>query len=140
MKTLNEIPHNNPFKVPENYFELANRRIVASTADSADKVVKAGLYRKLRPYLIAAASVALVAVLSYTVTRIIIPGTRVPTVPELSVEELSSSYIDDIDTRILEDGTDPTALPDEIPAMSKPEIIDYLLLENVDINDIYELL
>ena len=140
MKTLNEIPRENPFKVPENYFEEANRRIIASTAGIANKVVKTGLYRRLRPYLLAAASVALLAVLSYTAAKIFIPGTRKPGIPELSVEEFSSSYIDDIDIRTLENSTDPAAISDEIPAISKPEIIDYLLLENIDLNDIYELL
>jgi hypothetical protein len=140
MKTLNEIPRDNPFKVPDNYFEEVNRRIIASTADTSNEVVKIGLYRRLRPYLLAAASVALFAVLSYTAAKIFIPGTRKPGIPELSAEELSSSYIDDIDTRTLEDSTDPAALSDEIPVISKPEIIDYLLLENIDLNDIYELL
>jgi hypothetical protein len=140
MKTLNEIPRENPFKVPENYFEEVNRRIIASTAGSENKVVKTGLYRRLRPYLLAAASVALLAVLSYTAAKIFIPGTKKPGIPELSIEEFSSSYIDDIDIRTLEDNTDPVALSDEIPAISKSEIIDYLLLENIDFNDIYELL
>jgi len=140
MKTLNEIPSKNPFKVPENYFEEASRRIIASTAGAEKEFIRAGLYRKLRPYLMAAASVALFAVLSYTAARILIPGTREPRIPELSIEEFSSSYIDDMDIRTLEDGTDPAALSDEIPLISKPEIIDYLLLENIDLNDIYELL
>jgi hypothetical protein len=140
MKTLNEIPRENPFKVPENYFEEVNRRIIASTAGSENKVVKTGLYRRLRPYLLAAASVALLAVLSYTAAKIFIPGTKKPGIPELSIEEFSSSYIDDIDIRTLEDNNEPVALSDEIPAISKSEIIDYLLLENIDFNDIYELL
>ena len=59
MKTINELPNKNPFKVPENYFEEVNRRIIASTADSEKEFVKVSLYRKLRPYLLAAASVAL---------------------------------------------------------------------------------
>jgi hypothetical protein len=140
MKTLNEIPRENPFKVPEDYFEEVNRRIIASTAGSENKVVKTGLYRRLRPYLLAAASVTLFAVLSYTAAKIFIPGTGKQDIPELSVEEFSSSYADDVDIRTLEDSTDPAALSDEIPAISKPEIIDYLLLENIDLNDIYELL
>ncbi|MGD0340912.1 MAG: hypothetical protein ABSA76_04285 [Bacteroidales bacterium] len=140
MKTLNEIPRQNPFKVPENYFEEANRRIIASAADTSNVVAKTGLYRRLRPYLIAAASIALIAVLSYTAARILIPGTSEPAIPELSAEEFSSSYIDYIDVRTLEDGTDPAALSDEIPMLSKPEIIDCLMLENIDLNDIYELL
>jgi hypothetical protein len=140
MKTLNEIPRENPFKVPENYFEEVNLRIIASTSGAADKVVKTGLYHILRPYLLAAASVALLAVLSYTAIRIFIPGTREPGLTELSAEELSLSYIDEIDIRTLENIADPEAFSNRIPAISKPEIIDYLLLENIDLNDIYEIL
>jgi hypothetical protein len=140
MKTINELPNKNPFKVPENYFEEVNRRIIASTADSEKEFVKVSLHRKLRPYLLAAASVALFAVLSYTAAKILIPGTIKPGIPELSAEEFSSSYMDDIDIKTLEDGIDPAALSDEIPIISKPEIIDCLMLENIDINDIYELL
>jgi hypothetical protein len=140
MKTLDEIPRKNPFKVPGNYFEEATGRIIASTSGSTEKVVKTSIYRRLRPYLVAAASVALFAVLSYSVARIIIPGTRETGIPEISFDEFSSSYIDDIDINTLEDGTDPAALSDEMPVISKPEIIDYLLLENIDLNDIYEIL
>lgn len=140
MKTLNEIPRKNPFKVPENYFEEANCRILASTAEKEKKVLKVSIYHRFRPYLLAAASVALFAALSYTAARIFIPGTGEPKIPELSMEEFSSSYINDIDIKILEDSTDPETLPDEMPQISKPEIINYLLLENININDIYELL
>jgi hypothetical protein len=140
MKTLNEIPRENPFKVPENYFEEVNRRILASTVEKEEKVVKVNFYRRFRSYILAAASIALFAALSYTAAKIFIPGTREPRIPELSMEEFSSSYINDIDIVTLENRTDPETLSDEIPQISKPEIIDYLLLENIDINDIYELL
>jgi hypothetical protein len=32
MKKLNETPGKNPFKVPENYFEEVNRKILSETA------------------------------------------------------------------------------------------------------------
>jgi hypothetical protein len=138
MKTLDEIPRKNPFKIPENYFEEVNRRIITSTADKVN--VRVGLYRRLRPYLIAAASVALFAVLSYTAARIFLPGTKETGMPELSMEEFSLSYLNDIDITTLEERADVADFSDEIPAISKSEIVDYLLFENINLNDIYEIL
>jgi hypothetical protein len=138
MKTLDEIPRKNPFKVPENYFEEVNRRIIASAADK--EKVRVGLYRRLRPFLITAASVALLAVLSYTAIRIFLPGVRETGISELSMEEFSSSYLNDIDITTLEESADAADFSNEIPAISKPEIVDYLLFENIDLNDIYEIL
>jgi hypothetical protein len=138
MKTLDEIPRKNPFKIPENYFEEVNRRIIASTADK--EKVRVGLYHRLRPYLIAAASVAIFAVLSYTAAMIFLPVNRVTGIPELTMEEFSSSYLNDIDISTLEERADAADFSDKIPAISKPEIVDYLLFENINLNDIYEIL
>ena len=51
MKKLNEIPDKNPFKVPENYFEEVNRKIISDTSGYNQEVKKAGLYNRFRPIL-----------------------------------------------------------------------------------------
>jgi hypothetical protein len=64
MKNNDKIPAGNPFKVPGNYFDEVNRKIISSTVENQHEIKKPGLYLKLRPYLAAAASVAVLA-LSY---------------------------------------------------------------------------
>ena len=141
MKKLNEITGKNPFKVPDNYFEEVNRKIISATAGAAvPETRKAGLYARLRPYLAAAASVAVIVFLSYTAVKIFIPAKKTGIIPEISLQEFSESYLNDIDILTLEENADPSILSEEVPDISKSEIIDYLLLENIDINEIYELL
>lgn len=140
MKKIDEITKKNPFKVPENYFEDVNRRILASTSGSEEKVLKISFYRKFRPFIIAAASIALFAVIGYTTAKLIIPGNKNESITGISMEDIPVSYLEDIDIKSLENKTDPAALYDRMPSLSDNEIIDYLLLENVDINDIYETL
>ena len=71
MKELKEIQNKNPFKVPENYFEEVNRKIISETAGFDSKEEKKGFYIKLRPYLAVAASVAGLILLSYTAFHIL---------------------------------------------------------------------
>jgi len=138
MKTIDEIPKKNPFKVPENYFGDLNRRILESTTGSGTKVIRPSLYRKLRPFLLAAASVALLAVLSYSGVKIFSRTVKTPSINELSTEELSDSFIDDIEVNTLENSTDPAIFAEKFPSVGNPEIVDYLMYENIDFNDIYE--
>ena len=44
MQKLNEIPDKNPFKVPENYFEEVNRKIISATTGDNQYVKKVGFY------------------------------------------------------------------------------------------------
>ncbi|MGA1978777.1 MAG: hypothetical protein ABSG89_13135 [Bacteroidales bacterium] len=141
MKSLNEIPRRNPFKVPENYFEEVNRSIL----DTASKVnetrpVPEGLYRKLRPYLAVAASLIVLAVLGYYASKFVKPERNNIDIAKISMEEFSSSYLDEVDVHILENEADSGLITDKMPEVSRPEIIDYLLTENIDLNDIYQLL
>jgi len=48
------------------------------------------------------------------------------------------SYLNDIDISSLEEKASTLVLSEEGPAVSKKDIIDYLLLENIELNDIYE--
>jgi hypothetical protein len=140
MKKIDEITGKNPFKIPENYFEDVNRKIISSTSGAEDKSGKKGLYVRLRPYLSVAASVAVLVLLSYTIVKIFLPVNETSLIPEISMQEFSESYLNDIDILTLEGSIDPSTLSVEVPDISKSEIIDYLILDNIDINEIYELL
>jgi hypothetical protein len=138
MKELNKISEKNPFKVPENYFEEANRKIISSTSGHYTEQIKKGSYRKLRPYLAVAASVAVLVLLSYTAIYIFSPAKTNSGLPEITLNEFSDNYLSYVDILTLEENAG-TIEPDVSHLnINSRDIIDYLVLENIDINDIYE--
>lgn len=140
MKDLKEIAEKNPFGVPENYFEEVNSRIIASTAGIETESVTKGLYRRLKPYLAVAASIAVLVILSYSALKVFNPSDNKGVIPSISLQEFSDTYINDIDVLTLEEDLTAIASYDHLPDVSNAEIIDYLILENVDLDDIYEIL
>jgi len=138
MQKLNEILDKNPFKVPENYFEDVNRKIVSATSGYNQEVKKTGLYNRFRPYFLIAASVTGFILLGYTAVELLTPDRINSKVSEVIYEEYPESYINDIDILSLEENAASISLSEEGPDVNKKDIIDYLLLENIEISDIYE--
>lgn len=138
MQKLNDIPEKSPFKVPDNYFEEVNRKIISITSGSDKEVRKVRIYNRFRTNLLIAASVAGLILISYATIKLLTPENRNSQVSEVLHEINPDSYINDIDISSLEEDASSLVLPDEGPDVSKKEIIDYLLLNNVDLNDIYE--
>jgi hypothetical protein len=138
MKTLNEIPHKNPFKVPENYFEEVNRRIISATSCHEQRINKGKAYEGFRRYLLVAASVAGLVLISYSAMKLFTTDKNHLNISEVLYEENPESYLNDIDIHSLEELPSSLFIIDEGPLVSKSELIDYLILENVEINDIYE--
>ncbi|MCU0462363.1 MAG: hypothetical protein MUF36_10180 [Bacteroidales bacterium] len=140
MKDLKDIADKNPFKVPENYFEEVNRKIIASNAGKVNETKPEGIYRRLKPFLAVAASVAVLILLSYTALKIFRPSDITGKLPEISLQEFSDTYLNDIDILTLEEGIPAVASYDGVHEVSNAEIIDYLIVENIDLNEIYEIL
>jgi hypothetical protein len=140
MKTINDIPGKNPFKVPENYFEKVNQKILSETADVESRPSKEVVYSRLGPFLAVAASVAFFVLLSYALVRIIHTGNENEVLPVISLEEFSEEYLNDIDITELEQDAAQAVMYDDMPAVSSQDIIDYLVLDNLDPNEIYEIL
>ncbi len=141
MEKIKNISGKNPFKVPESYFEEVNKKILASTAGIEAESQKRRLSFRLRPILAVAASVAVLVIASYFAVRIFVPGSgKGDMLPEITLQEFSESYLNDIDIQMLEQNSDPLVMSGEVPEISKSEIIDYLLLENINEEEIYELL
>jgi hypothetical protein len=138
MKKLNDIPGKNPFKVPDNYFEEVNRKIISVTSGIDQKVRKVSVYNRFRTNLLIAASVAGLILISYTAIKLLTPDKRNSQVSEVLHEINPDLYINDIDISSLEEDASYLVLSDEVPDVSKKDIIDYLLLNNVELNDIYE--
>jgi hypothetical protein len=138
MKDQNEISQKNPFRVPEGYFEEVNRKIIESATASKENLTTHRSTFRLRPYLLTAASVALLVMLSYSALRLIIPHTSNQHRSEITSEEYLAPYMNDLDIYYLEENAASVAIPEPIPQMSKAEIIDYLVLDNIEITEIYE--
>ena len=138
MKKLNDIPQKNPFKVPDSYFEDVNRKIISATSGYDQEVRKVSIYRRFRTNLLIAASVAGLIIISYSAIKLLTPDKRNLQVSEVLHEINPDSYINDIDISSLEVDASSLLPSEEGPDVSKNDIIDYLLLNNVEINDIYE--
>jgi hypothetical protein len=137
MKEFKEISEKNPFKVPDNYFEEVNRKIIASTAGCNSQINKKSLYRKLKPYLAVAASVAVLTLISYTVVYVVSSGRNKPIVPEITLNEFTDNYLNDIDIMTLEERAGYIEKDLAQININSKEIIDYFVFENIEINDLH---
>jgi hypothetical protein len=138
MKELKDISDRNPFKVPENYFEEVNRKIISSTTGFSSVTKEKSLYRKLKPYLAVAASVTALVILSFTAVYIFSSDKNKTGLPEITLSEFSDNYLDDMDLLTLEESAGYIAADVTGTDINSAEIIDYLTFENIDIIDIYE--
>jgi hypothetical protein len=138
MKTNNEIPKGNPFKVPEKYFEEVNKKIIASTTGEDSREKSRSLQVPLRHFLAIAASVAVLALLSYTGFRLFSPGHKSFSLNGIPAGTYSEELVNDIDLIVLEQNAVSLDIPEEKPGIDYQDIIDYLVQENIEINDIYE--
>jgi len=138
MKKLKNIPEKNPFKVPENYFEEVNRKIISATVGIEQETKKISLYNRFRPYLLIAASVTGLILITYSVRTVVNNNRSNNKLSESYYNEDYQLYLNELDIVALEENTSSLIQFEEGPNVSKSEIIDYLLLENIEINEIYE--
>lgn len=138
MKTSDKIPQGNPFKVPEKYFEELNSRIISSTVENQEGKKKPGLYIRLRLLLAIAASVAVLALLTYTGMNLFSPRNEDVSLSWIPVDEYSETILNEIDLLTLEENAVVTGMPGLGLNIDKKDIVDYLLLENIDIDEIQE--
>jgi hypothetical protein len=138
MKKIDKIPEGNPFKVPENYFGEVNKKMILSTVENTTEIKREGWYMKLRPYLALAASVAVLAILTYTATRLFSPPDESLSLSDIPVEKLSETILNDIDLLTLEENAILPNMPEGEYLIDKEAIIDYLMLENIDIDIIHD--
>jgi hypothetical protein len=138
MKKINDIPGKNPFKIPDNYFEEVNRKILAETSDKKQILSKGSLLIKFRPYFAIAASIAGFLLITYTTVKLITVKNQNLNISEIVWEGSSELYINEIDLNSLEENVSLSANSEGESGVSIEEIIDYLISENIEINDIYE--
>jgi hypothetical protein len=128
----------NPFRVPDGYFEEVTKNIISATSGASYRDRGSAFIFRLRPFLMAAASVAGFIFLSYTAMKVIAPF-RINQRASLAIpEEYFLPYFNDLDIYSLEENAASLSVPDHGPDVSKAEIIEYLIYENIEISDIYE--
>jgi hypothetical protein len=138
MKKLNDIPDKNPFKVPDNYFEEFNSRIVSATSGIKQDAKEVRMHNRFRTSLLIAASFAGFILIGYTTLKLLAPDVKTSQVSEVLHEINPDTYINDIDISSLEEDASSIVLSEEGTGVSKKDIIDYLMLDNIEISDIYE--
>ena len=138
MKKLDEIPGKNPFKVPEKYFEEVNRKILSDAREFNHEAQSAGFPERLRSFLAIAATVTGLLFLTYAGVKLLAPEAINPQVSAVVSQKDNDSYINDIDLLTLEENSATFDITREVPVVSSNEIIDYLMLEDIEISDIYE--
>jgi hypothetical protein len=137
MKKLADIPDKNPFKVPDNYFEDVNRKIISAAMSTEKEAKTVSLYSRFRTTLLIAASVAAFILISYSLVKILAPDKKISQVSEVLNEISPDSIINDIDISSLEENAASLEMSGESSGVSKKDIIDYLMLDNIEVTDIY---
>jgi len=141
MNKTGKIPEKNPFRVPEGYMENLNERILDTTLrkESFQPAIRP-FRRRIRPYLAIAASLAIIITLAYGAYNLINRGNIEPSLSEVIINELPYTIFDDIDLSVIESKLDNEYAMFDLSEISKSEIIDYLLLENIDESEIFSFL
>jgi hypothetical protein len=103
MEKLNETSGKNPFKIPENYFNEVNRKIISASSGYNTEAKKVSLYDKVKPYLAIAAFVSGLILISYTALKLLRSNDVNDRVPQISMQEFSESYLNDIEIITLEE-------------------------------------
>ncbi len=145
MKPDEEIKKNNPFKVPDGYFESLTERTMSAIKSDREKETherKPARGLGIRSLIAMAAAVATFAVLT-TVTVRLVTGGRDNQQQGEDNGLYADLAVEEIDTYMIESEWNDTEVPDITEAegaFSTDAIIDYLMTETIDLNDIYELL
>ena len=144
MKPLDEIKIENPFKVPDGYFESLTDRTMSAIKENSEseRVPEENIKRKIRlmPFLAMAAAITGFAVIAAGMVRLV--SKNKDNLFRGSDNEIYVEIItQDIDTYIIEN---EWGLYEEVingeEDLETEAIIYYLLLENIALTDIYETL
>jgi hypothetical protein len=138
MKDLKKISDQNPFKIPDNYFEETTAKIISATTGAVSSERRKGIKRRIRTFLAVAASMVIFVMLGYTALHVLNGSRSSSRGEEIIMDENNQAYLDEIDILTLEESVAQTGTFEIEADISNNEIIDYLVSENIDILDIYE--
>lgn len=139
MERHNNMKKENPYKVPDNYFEEVTEKIMDQTRSSSKHRKERSIPRIIKPAVMMAAAMIGLVIISYTGLRILFPEkdqiylSTLTEITEYAMSEINESEI--IDHLLLE-GED--FLPDDSENSFNEEIIEYLIDNNIDYSTILE--
>jgi len=137
----NNMPKNNPFSIPEGYFENLAGKIEEKINEKQDVNKKfISFWSTARNQLALAAGFILFVLISYAVMHFIIDGNTGKRVSGLQYADIIESDIQDFETDLLIEAYIETRKDDEVFSNDIPdeEMIDYLISEDVDIEMIVD--
>ena len=138
MSKAENIQGKNPFRVPDNYFDEVNRKILLKTTGIEAETKQPGKLSSLRPYLLVAASVAGFVLISYSVAKFLTIGRTDKIADSVYAFTVQEQYLNDIDLYTLEEQAASEEWTEGLSSISRSDIVDYLMHENLEANEIYE--
>ena len=138
MEKPDKIKDGNPFKVPDNYFEEVQRKIILSASVKEPEIRKVDFSAKPKHWLMIAASVAVLCVLGLTGLLYFSQHDRREYLSDLSLEDLPTMLLDEIDISSLEENASLEGVPAMGYQVGANDIVEYLLTDNFDITEIEE--
>lgn len=136
MNKLNEITDKNPFKVPENYFDRVNRKIISSTVEKKEAGRRMSF--RMKPLFAVAASVAGLFLIGFLAVKLLTGRGDSFQVSEILNESNTELLLNELDVSTLEENAGEIGFSERAPGVSNDKIIEYLISENIDISEIYE--
>lgn len=138
MKKLDETGRGNPFRIPEGYFDEVNRKIISAVPEYSAGPGKPSLFIRLKPVLKLAAFITGFILAGYFILRTMVPAADQSLDQEISEYEFSGAYLNDIELAIKDEEGIALLIPEGIPDVSDSDIVEYLIMENVKTDEIYE--
>jgi len=138
MSELEKIPKENPFRVPEGYFEELTGRIMQAASNKPRvKTVEKKLFR-LRPWMAAAAGLAIITALSITFILVSPGKDQMDIYRDLSFNGTVEEIFSDMDLSAIEEEVAGIISTTGFIGVENSDIIEYLMMQNISILDIYE--
>ncbi|HPC97445.1 MAG TPA: hypothetical protein P5257_00655 [Bacteroidales bacterium] len=138
MSELDKIPKENPFRVPDGYFEGITGRIMqAASNEPRFKAAEKKIFR-LRPWMAAAAGLAIITALSITFLLISPGREKMDIYTDLSFNGTAEEIFYGMDLSALEEEAAGRISTSGFIGVENSDIIEYLQMQNINILDIYE--
>lgn len=132
MTKKDKIANDNPFRVPDNYFDEVKRDIFVKTRGEEIKKNKRGISRVLKPAIMMAAAMLAFAIISYSILKLLFPEYN--STEKQNLSELV--YIFD-EAELIDELAGDKHYERDLP-VEQSEIIDYLMDSDIDYNTLIE--
>ncbi|HUS85606.1 MAG TPA: hypothetical protein VMW76_00070 [Bacteroidales bacterium] len=134
-KNIN-IEKNNPFRVPENYFDEFPGKVARRVSDTDGKK-RARLYSLAKPHLMLAAAMIGFVIISYTGLKLILPD-RETDFPDINLTEYAELLLYEIDDFFIINELTTVENYRFAESLDDEEIIEYLENEDIEYLTIIE--